>query len=256
MYIDTHAHLYIEEFDDDRQEVIQEAIDERVSLMLLPAIEQKYTTAMHQTQALFPDHIKLMMGLHPCYVKDNYVNELAHVEAELASGKYIAVGEIGIDLYWDTSNLKQQQMAFEKQIQWAKQYQLPIVIHGRNSFDEIFEILENTQDGTLSGVFHCFSGDLIQAQKIIELGIKLGIGGVATFKNGKIDQYLNKIPLEYIVLETDAPYLAPAPYRGKRNKSAYIPVIANRLAEIYQKSVHEIANITTQNALQLFKLDL
>lgn len=256
MFVDTHAHLYIEEFDEDRQSSIQKAIDLGVKHLFLPAIEQKYTLAMQATQAMFPEHVHLMMGLHPCYVKDNYLQELAHVEKELASQKYVAVGEIGIDLYWDTTTLKLQQAAFKTQINWAKQYDLPIVIHGRNSFDEIFELLEQSQDGSLRGVFHCFTGSLEQAQKTIDLGFKLGIGGVATFKHGKIDQYLDQIPLEHILLETDAPYLAPVPYRGKRNESAYIPLIAQKLATIYGCSLQNIAQVTTHNALQLFKTQL
>lgn len=255
MFVDTHTHLYIEEFSQDIHEVISESLELGVKQMILPAIEQKYTEQMKLLKSSYPNNIHLMMGLHPCYVKENYQEELSHVEEELKKGIYVAVGEIGIDLYWDTSTLTIQQDAFEKQINLAKQHQLPIVIHGRNSFDEIFEVLEQHQDGSLRGVFHCFSGNYEQAQKTIDLGLKLGIGGVVTFKNGKIDQYINQIPLEHIILETDAPYLAPVPYRGKRNKSSYIPLIAQKLSELYQCDLDHIAKQTTQNAAALFQIN-
>jgi TatD DNase family protein len=193
-----------------------------------------------------------MMGLHPCYVKENYEEELAHVITELENRKFAAIGEIGIDLFWDKSFLKQQQEVFVKQIQLAKQYKLPINIHCREAFNEVFEILEQEKSAELWGIFHCFTGDFNQAQQAISCGMKLGIGGVATFKNGKIDQFLNEIGLKHIVLETDAPYLAPVPYRGKRNESSYIKVIAEKLSEIYQLPIEDIAAITTQNSKDIF----
>ena len=193
-----------------------------------------------------------MMGLHPCYVKENYVDELNHIEAELAKRKFIAIGEIGIDLYWDKSTLEIQKIAFKHQIKLAKKYKLPIVIHCRESFDEIFEVLESEKSDDLFGIFHCFTGNLEQAQQAISLNMKLGIGGVVTFKNGKIDQFLHQIDLKHIVLETDSPYLAPVPFRGKRNESSYVHLVAEKLATIYGVSQEEIAKITTENSTAIF----
>jgi TatD DNase family protein len=193
-----------------------------------------------------------MMGLHPTYVKENYLEELAFVETELERRKFYAIGEIGMDLFWDKTFLKQQQLAFQYQIQLAKKYKLGINIHCRDAFDETFEVLESEKATDLFGIFHCFTGDLDQAQRAISLGMKLGIGGVATFKNGMIDQFLHEIDLQHIVLETDAPYLAPAPHRGKRNESSYTLLVAQKLAEIYKVSVEEIAQITTENSKAVF----
>jgi TatD DNase family protein len=200
----------------------------------------------------FPKNIFLMMGLHPTHVGENFEKELAFIKNQLDTRNFYAVGEIGIDLYWDKTFLKQQQQAFKTQINWAKEKKLPIVIHCREAFDEIFEVLEEVKDAQLFGIFHCFSGDLEQAKRAISYNMKLGIGGVVTFKNGKIDQFMHEIPLEHIVLETDAPYLAPAPFRGKRNESSYIVKVVEKLAEIYAVSPEEIANITTQNSKQVF----
>jgi TatD DNase family protein len=207
---------------------------------------------MYALEEKYPENVFLMMGLHPTYVKENYLDELQHVENELAKKKFYAVGEIGIDLYWDKSYLSQQQIAFKKQIQLAKQYKLPIVIHCREAFDEIFEILEEEKSPELFGIFHCFSGTYEQALQAISYNMKLGIGGVVTFKNGKIDQFLNQIDLQHIVLETDSPYLAPIPYRGKRNESSYIVNVAAKLAQIYGLSENEIATITTENSKAIF----
>lgn len=252
IFTDTHTHLYSEEFDQDRAEVIQRAIDKGITRMFIPAIDSNYVQKMYDLERQFPENIFLMMGLHPTYVKENYLEELAKVEAAFTEREFCAVGEIGVDLYWDKSYLKQQQFAFQKQIQLSKKYKLGINIHCRDAFDETFEVLENEKASDLYGIFHCFSGDLEQAKRAISLGMKLGIGGVATFKNGKIDQFLNEISLEHIVLETDSPYLAPAPYRGKRNESSYIEIIANKLSEIYQVPVSEIARITTENSKSIF----
>ncbi len=249
---DTHTHLYSEEFSDDREQMMQRAFDAGVKRLFVPSIDSSYTQAMYELEAKYPENVFLMMGLHPTYVKENYEEELAHVERELAKRKFAAVGEIGIDLYWDKSTLKQQQYAFKHQIQFAKQYNLPINIHCRDAFDEVFEVLESEKGDDLFGIFHCFTGDFEQAQKAISYNMKLGIGGVATFKNGKIDQFLNEIPLEHIVLETDSPYLAPVPHRGKRNESSYTLLVAQKLALIYNLPVEEIAQITTQNAVNLF----
>jgi TatD DNase family protein len=249
---DTHTHLYSEEFDQDRNQVIQKAIDAGVSRFFIPSIDSSYTSKMYDLERQFPKNIFLMMGLHPTYVKENYLEELAHVEAELEKSKFYAIGEIGIDLFWDKTFLKQQQHAFKYQIQLAKKYNLGINIHCRDAFDEVFEVLESENDKKLFGIFHCFTGSLEQAQRAISLGLKLGIGGVSTFKNGKIDQFLKQIDLRYIVLETDSPYLAPVPFRGKRNESSYTLLVAQKLAEIYNVSVEEIAKITTENSKAVF----
>lgn len=249
---DTHTHLYSEEFAEDRTAMIQRALDKGVKRLFVPSIDASYTEKMYELEQQFPDHIHLMMGLHPCYVKENYEAELAHVEAELSKRKFAAIGEIGIDLYWDKTTLDIQKKAFQKQIQWAKQYQLPINIHCREAFDEIFEVLELEKSDELFGIFHCFSGTYEQALQAISCNMKLGIGGVVTFKNGKIDQFLHQIDLKHIVLETDAPYLAPVPYRGKRNESAYVALVAEKLSEIYQLPVAEIARITTENSKEVF----
>ncbi len=249
---DTHTHLYSNEFDEDRDEMIQRAIDVGVSRFFIPAIDSAYTQAMYDLEKAYPNNIFLMMGLHPTHVKDNYLEELQHIEEELVKRKFFAVGEIGIDLYWDNTHFSQQQDAFRKQIQLAKQYKLPIVIHCREAFDEIFEILEEERSNDLFGVFHCFSGTYEQALQAISYNMKLGIGGVVTFKNGKIDQFLSQINLKHIVLETDSPYLAPVPFRGKRNESSYLVNVVDKLSEIYNLSKEEIARITTENSKFVF----
>lgn len=249
---DTHTHLYSEEFAADRDAMIQRAIDAGVKRFFVPSIDSTYTEAMYELEAKYPDNIYLMMGLHPTYVKENYLEELAHVEQELSKRKFAAIGEIGIDLYWDKSTLAQQQHAFNHQIQLAKKYSLPINIHCRDAFDEVFEVLESEKGDNLYGIFHCFTGDFEQAQQAIGYNMKLGIGGVATFKNGKIDQFLKDIDLKHIVLETDSPYLAPVPHRGKRNESSYTPLVAEKLAGLYGMPVAEIAALTTQNSKEVF----
>nr|WP_315146160.1 TatD family hydrolase [uncultured Flavobacterium sp.] len=249
---DTHTHLYSNEFDEDRTEVIQRAIDAGVSRFFIPAIDSAFTQSMYDLEKSYPTNIFLMMGLHPTHVKDNYLEELKHVEEELAKRKFVAVGEIGIDLYWDKTHLPQQKQAFRKQIQLAKQYKLPIVIHCREAFDEIFAVLEEEKSADLFGIFHCFSGTYEQALQAISYQMKLGIGGVVTFKNGKIDQFLNQIDISHIVLETDSPYLAPVPYRGKRNESSYLRNVVAKLAEIYNLPTEEIAKITTENSRLIF----
>lgn len=249
---DTHTHLYSEEFNQDRNEMMQRAIEAGVSRFFVPAIDSTCTDSMYDLEKAYPENIFLMMGLHPTYVKENYEQELQHVATELSKRKFYAVGEIGIDLYWDKTHLKEQQIAFRRQIQLAKQYQLPIVIHCREAFDEIFEILEEEKSDDLFGIFHCFTGTYEQALQAISYNMKLGIGGVVTFKNGKIDQFLHQIDVKHIVLETDAPYLAPIPYRGKRNESSYIINVVQKLAEIYGLTVEEIATITTENSKAVF----
>ena len=249
---DTHTHLYSEAFDEDRQLVIERAVAEGIERFFIPAIDSTYTKAMLELETNNPERIFLMMGLHPTHVKENHLNELQHVEEMLSKRKFYAVGEIGIDLYWDKSFLKEQQEAFRFQIQLAKKYSLPIVIHCRDAFDEVFKVLESEKGEGLFGIFHCFTGTLEQAKKAMSYNMKLGIGGVVTFKNGKIDRFLNQVPIENIVLETDSPYLAPTPYRGKRNESAYLVNILQRLSEVYHMDKEEIARITTENSKQIF----
>jgi len=249
---DTHTHLNAEAFNEDRKEMIQRAISKGVTRMFIPSIDASFTQSMYDLEQQFPENVYLMMGLHPTHVKENYEVELQHIEEQLALRSFYAIGEIGIDLYWDQTYLKEQQIAFRKQIQLAKKYQLPIVIHCRDAFDAVFEILEEEKGTNLYGIFHCFSGTFEQAQQAISYNMKLGIGGVATFKNGKIDQYLNVIDLKHIVLETDSPYLAPNPYRGKRNESSYLVEIAAKLASIYNLSIERVAAITTENSKEVF----
>ena len=252
MITDTHTHLYSEQFDEDRTAMMKRAKDAGVSRFFIPAIDSTYTEAMLQLEKDFPEHVFLMMGLHPTSVKENYKEELAHVKKWINKRDFYGIGEIGIDLYWDKSFLTQQQEAFRTQIQWAKEKKLPIIIHCREAFDEIFEVLETEKDDDLFGIFHCFTGTLAQAQKAISYNMKLGIGGVATFKNGKIDKFLNEIDLKHIVLETDAPYLAPTPFRGKRNESSYITNVIDKLVDIYELTFKEITEITTQNSKDVF----
>lgn len=251
-FTDTHTHLYSEAFDEDQSAVIQRAIDAGVTRFFIPAIDSAYTERMFQLEKNYPDKMFLMMGLHPTHVKDNYKEELAQVKAHFATRDFYAVGEIGIDLYWDKSTLAIQQDAFRQQIHLAKHYKKPIVIHCREAFDEVFAVLESEKGDDLYGIFHCFTGTKEQALRAISYNMKLGIGGVATFKNGKIDQFLHEIALEHIVLETDAPYLSPVPYRGKRNESSYLRLVAEKLATLYHKPLEEIALITSNNADEVF----
>ena len=252
MITDTHTHLYSEQFDSDRKAMMERAFDAGIFRFFIPAIDSSYTKRMLDLETEYAEYIFLMMGLHPTSVKENYKEELAHVKEWIDQRNFYAIGEIGIDLYWDKSFLKEQQEAFRTQIQWAKEKKLPIVIHCREAFDEIFEILESEKDPDLFGIFHCFTGTLEQAKKAISYNMKLGIGGVATFKNGKINTFLNEIDIKHIVLETDAPYLAPTPYRGKRNESSYIAEVIHTLVDIYNLNFEEISKITTQNSKDIF----
>jgi len=253
-FIDSHTHLYLEHFDNDRHEVIQSALAQGVSAMLLPAIDMSTFEAMKSLATAYPLNCLPMMGLHPTSVNELVEKELDFVESELSTGKYIAIGEIGIDLYWDQTFKSEQTEAFRRQLRWAKHYQLPVVIHMRDSFNEVYEIVKEEADENLKGVFHCFTGNASEAKKILNLGFYLGIGGVVTFKNSGLADVVANLPLEYILLETDAPFLTPAPFRGKRNDSHYLPYIANKIAEVTHKSVEEIAEITTNNSKRLFKL--
>ena len=251
--IDTHTHLYSETFDEDRGAMIQRALACGVTDFFIPAIDSTYTERMFALEKKYPNHMHLMTGVHPTHVKENYKEELNHVASLLKQRSFCALGEIGIDLYWDKTFLKEQQEAFDLQIQWAKEHKLPFVIHCRDAFDEVFEVLDAHDSKDLRGIFHCFTGTLDQAKQALSYNLKLGIGGVVTFKNGKIDQFLNQIPLSEIVLETDAPYLAPVPFRGKRNESSYIQEVASKVAEVYNLPFAEIAAVTSKNALAIFK---
>lgn len=253
--IDSHSHLYLDHFEEDRQEVIDRCRQAGVDKVLLPNIDLDTVSQLHSLCAIDPDMFIPMMGLHPCSVKADFQSVLAQLKKLLFDGKYCAVGEIGIDLHWDKSTLAIQQEAFREQIGWAKELGLPIVVHARESYDEIFEVVDELNDEGLSGVFHCFTGSVEQARHIIGYGnFMLGIGGVATFKNGGLDKVLPHIGLDHLMLETDAPYLAPVPFRGKRNESSYVKLVADRVAEICEMSVEDVAQKTTANAKLLFNL--
>ena len=252
-FTDTHTHLYLNAFDDDRANVVKNAIEQGVKYMLLPNIDSSSIDPMFELCKAFPENCFPMMGLHPTSVKENYKEELEIISGWFEKQNFIAVGEIGIDLYWDQSFQKQQEEAFRFQIDLALKNEIPIVIHSRDSFDEIFNVLEDYRGSGLKGVFHCFTGSLEQANKAIDLGFYLGIGGVLTFKNSGLDKVIAEIDLKHILLETDSPFLAPTPFRGKRNESAYINLVANRLSQIKNIDREEIAKITTQNAIDLFK---
>ena len=252
--IDTHTHLYLKQFKEDIDDVIARAKESGVQKFIFPAIDSSHFDSMHNLKNKYPDEIYLMSGLHPTDVKENYKDELDFVVNTLKTNNYVAIGEIGIDLYWDKSFLKQQQDAFKFQIRLAIKHDLPIVIHCREAFNEIFEILDKENCDKLSGVFHCFTGTFEEAQRAIDLGFVLGIGGVVTFKNGGIDKFLNKIDLKNIELETDSPYMAPVPFRGKRNESSYIIYVLEKLSEIYGISKEKIAEITSKNAEKVFGL--
>lgn len=252
--VDTHTHLYSEQFDEDRKERIEKAMELGVKEFYLPNIDSSSISGMLQLQRDFPNNCFPMMGLHPCSVAENFEEELAIVKKELDERNYLAIGEIGIDLYWEKKYLAQQEIAFRRQIQWAKEKNLPIVIHCRESFDEILAILDELNDEKLSGIFHCFTGSLEQARHILSYGdFKLGIGGVVTFKNSGLDKVVQELSLEDLVLETDSPYLAPHPYRGKRNESAHLLPIAEKLCDIFGIGLEDLARQTTVNAHQIFK---
>ena len=255
MLIDTHAHLYAEEFKEDRDQMIQRAISSGVKKILLPNIDQESIPGMLALCTDYPGICYPMMGLHPCSVDASFEKILEHMESYFQLGNMIAVGETGIDLYWDKTFIIQQRESFRIQIEWAKKYKLPIVIHARDSFDEIFTILDELNDEHLTGVFHCFTGNFEQAKKVEEYkGFKLGIGGVITFKNSGLDKTLSTIDLKNLILETDSPYLAPVPFRGKRNESEYITKVVTRLAEVYSVSEAEIIRSTGVTANSLFHL--
>jgi TatD DNase family protein len=253
MLIDTHTHLYSAQFDEDRDQMIARAISQGVTKFLLPNIDLESVSGMYELVDRYPGVCYPMMGLHPCSVAENWEEQLHAIRVAFEGKPYIAIGEIGIDLYWDKSTLPFQIGAFRAQVKWAKELNLPIVIHARDSFQELFEQLDELNDSSLTGVFHCFTGGMPEAEKILSYGgFKLGIGGVVTFKKSGLDEVLNNVPLEHIILETDSPYLAPTPYRGKRNESAYVRLVAEKLAEVYACEVDEIARHTSANATTLF----
>lgn len=252
--VDTHAHIYLDEFDEDRKIVIEKAEKEGIGKICMPAIDSTTHEKLLEMEEQFPDHCKSMMGLHPCSVKENYKNELLIARKYLDKKKFIAIGEIGLDFYWDITFKDQQYKAFEQQIEWALQYNIPVVIHSRNSLEECIDVVSKYQKGNLKGVFHCFSGNLEHAKKISDLGFYMGIGGVLTFKNSGLDKVMKEIDLDHIILETDAPYLAPVPFRGKRNECGYLKYIVQKLAEIKEMDIEEAAKITTTNAQKLFEL--
>jgi TatD DNase family protein len=256
-FIDTHAHMYSEQFSEDQDKAMDRAFLSGIDRILLPNVDMESVDALHDLCKRYPKNCFPMMGLHPCSVKEDFKEQLASLKALLFSQEYIAVGEIGIDLHWDKATLAWQQEAFRTQIAWAKEKDLPIVIHARESFQEIFDILDEINDNSLRGVFHCFNGDVDQAKHIQSYGgFMMGIGGVLTYKNSGLKETLAQIPIEKIILETDAPYLAPVPFRGKRNESSYLIEVAIEMSKIYDIPLVAIAEITSSNAIDLFRLNV
>jgi TatD DNase family protein len=254
-FIDTHTHLFVDQFDADRDETVRKALQAGVAYMLLPNIDVESISPMKQLAATFPGQCFAMMGLHPGSVNEHWEKELTYIHRELIKGGYIAIGEIGMDLYWDKTFVNEQRRVFRQQVEWAKELGLPIVIHAREAFEEIYAILDELNDDRLSGVFHCFTGTVDDAQRIMDYGgFKLGIGGVLTYKKSGLDEVLKEIPLDWLVLETDSPYLAPVPFRGKRNESSYLLHIAEKVADVKQVTLAEVASVTSANAIELFKL--
>ncbi|MBK9639887.1 MAG: TatD family hydrolase [Saprospiraceae bacterium] len=256
LWIDTHTHLYLPEFDEDRSEMMERAIASGLDKMLLPNIEANTIGQVVRMKNEYPDHCDMMMGLHPCSVKENYLEELNLIERALAENSCKGVGEIGLDLYWDPSSLARQMEAFTIQLGWSQQTGLPVSVHTREATEESLGLLERLQDGRIKGVFHCFSGSIEQARRLIQLGFYIGIGGVVTYKKTNLPDLLLELGLDRVVLETDAPYLSPVPYRGKRNEPAYIPVIGARIAEILNMSIEQVGQITTHNAKTVFYPEL
>ncbi len=252
--VDTHAHLFLNEFANDLDEVVQRAMDSGISKIFLPNVDRSTFQRMLEISDRYMNFCFPMTGLHPTSVKENYLEELQHLLSFVNRHKFFAIGETGIDLYWDKTFFKEQQDAFIRHIKLAKKLRLPVIIHSRNSYDEIFEIMDGQQGDELTGIFHSFTGNRMQARKIIDYGFMIGIGGIVTFKNSGLDNVIAEIPLESIVLETDSPYLSPVPYRGKRNEPSYLLHTAGKMADIYQLPLNEVARITTENALQIFSI--
>lgn len=249
---DTHTHIYYHVHTPELEKQMERCFNNHVEQLFLPNVDANSIEKVMQTVAAYPHHCYAMLGLHPCSVKDDYQNELSTIEQALDQQKIYAIGEIGLDLYWDKSKLKEQQKAFKIQVAWAKERDLPIVIHCREAFDELFSLLKELEDDKLRGIFHCFTGTHDQALMAIDYGLYLGIGGVVTFKNAGLDQVVKNISLDHIVLETDSPYLAPTPFRGKENESSYLLHIAEKVADLHQRPIEEIAQITTQNSKNIF----
>ena len=254
MIIDTHSHIYLPEFRDDLDQMLTRAENEVIRLILMPAIDNETHLSMLEIEAQYPRKCLPMMGLHPCSVKEGYKQELNFVREYFEKRRFVAVGETGLDFYWDRTFTKEQYETFQIQIELAKQYNIPVVIHSRNSIDECIKVIGENQQGNLKGVFHCFSGNEKQANEIIDLGFYLGIGGVVTFKNSGLDKVMADIDMKNVVLETDAPYLSPVPFRGKRNECSYLKYVVEKLAEIKKVTKEEVANITTKNAKELFNI--
>lgn len=253
IFTDSHTHIYSSKFSDDRDEMLNKAFDERIERLFMPNIDSTSIEGMLELAEKYPNNCFPMMGLHPCSVGESVEEEMYIVENELKKGIYYAVGEIGIDLYWDKTYQKQQEDAFRKQIEWAKQMRLPIVIHCREAFDEILAILDEVNDADLKGIFHCFTGTYEQAKHILNYGdFYLGIGGVVTFKKAGLDKVVEQLKIENLVLETDSPYLAPSPHRGKRNESSYLMFVAEKVAELLNISIEEVAEVTTENSKKIF----
>lgn len=250
---DTHTHLYVEEFDKDRQDVVLRAIEENVQKFYLPAIDSSHTARMIEMKRLFPENVFLMAGLHPCSVREDFREELKKVEEFMQTHEFCGLGESGLDLYWDTSFIDEQKQSLRQHITWALEFDKPLILHTRNSILDTIDILQDYKNTGLRGIFHCFSGTEEEARQIISLGFFLGIGGVLTFKNSGLDKVISNIAIDHIVLETDSPYLAPVPFRGKRNESAYLPFVAKKLGEIKGLPLEEVARITTENALKIFR---
>lgn len=253
MFVDTHAHIYDESLMNEAKVVMQRALEANVARIYMPNCDPTTIAPMMQLATDYPEHCFPMIGLHPCYVKENYQQELAQMERWLEDTRIVAVGEIGLDYYWDLSFKAQQIEAFNQQMDWALQYHLPIVIHSRESTQDCIDWVRKKQNGNLRGVFHCFSGTVEEAKAVVDLGFYLGIGGVVTYKKSNLPEIIAAIGLQHILLETDAPYLAPTPYRGKRNESSYIPIIAQKIAEVLTTDLIEVATITTKNATQLYQ---
>ena len=252
-WIDTHAHIYSEEILPDVVAVVKAALDNGIDKIYMPAIDSSCIDSMLTIEASYPNHCVAMMGLHPCYVKQNYEDELVIVKQWLGKRKFAAIGEIGLDFYWDKTFTSQQHIAFATQMEWALEYNLSVIIHTRNAMGETIEAVKPFAKKGLGGIFHCFSGSKESAEQITGMGFHLGLGGVLTYKNAGVAEAIKDIPMEWLVLETDAPYLSPVPYRGKRNEPVYMLEVAKKLAEIKGLPLHEVAEITTQNAERIFK---
>jgi TatD DNase family protein len=253
MFIDTHTHLYLEHFDEDREAMLQRALNKGIAKFYLPAIDSSYTEKMFELELSYPGQCFAMMGLHPCSVNENFEQELLHVENWMRKRRFAAVGEIGLDFYWDKSFILQQYTAFKRQMDLALEFNLPIVIHSRDAMQECIDTVAPYAARGLTGIFHCFGGTLAQANQVISMGFKLGIGGVLTYKNSGLDKVLADISLKHIVLETDAPYLTPQPFRGKRNESSYLIYVAEKIAEVKGLTIDEVEKVTTSNAIQVFR---